>query len=745
MTVNYTTNLALGQPVTGTESGTWGDDVNNAVTSYLDIAIAGGLAVTVTTADVTLTLTQGTSVATNIGSTTAQYAILNVSGAMTAARNLILPSSSRQYVINNACTGGFLLTVKGSATTGVTLVNGEKAHVFWTGTDYSKLSNTPGGAGTFSSITNTGLTSGRVVFSTSGGLETDSAGLTFDGTNFATTGTATAAKLIPTGNSATGNGLYLPAANSVGLSTNGTNAVYINSSQNIGVGTSAPAAKLDVAGGASTTAFAVHSNSNGVLPSTTPAGLVISQNYGGGSGGAAEIDFFFNDSTFVGDNGGFRFYQKTGASTAQEMLRLTQNTVIAYTGGTEQMRITSAGLVGIGTNSPAYKLDVAGAISTNNNLTFTSTGNRITGDFSNGTVANRVMFQSSTVNGASRVGIHPNGTSAAAEMLVLNNSDTTNAGFGSIRMNASDFQITSTFNGAGTYLPMTFYTGGSERIRIDTSGNVGIGNSSPTAKLDVTGGINLSGQLLAGTSGSVYSPIVSAAYVSGTSNLYMRNLAGVNRIDSYNDPITATYPFQLNASQITFYIADVEKMRIDSSGNLTVGTTNSAPGNGSGNNVAGFSANANGTTWASRSGFEALSVNRIDTTGGVLRAASAGNQVGGISVTSSATAFNTSSDYRLKQDVAPMTGALIKVAALKPVTYKWKRDGSDGEGFIAHELAEVCPQAVTGAKDAVDADGNPEHQGIDTSFLVATLTAAIQEQQALITSLTARITALEST
>ena len=183
MTVNYTTNLALGQPVTGTESGTWGDDVNNAVTSYLDIAIAGGLAITVTTADVTLTLTQGTSSATNIGSTTAQYAILNVSGAMTAARNLILPSSSRQYVINNACTGGFLLTVKGSATTGVTMVNGEKAHVFWNGSDYAKVSNSQGGAGTFSSITNTGLTSGRVVYSTAGGLETDSANLLYSGTD----------------------------------------------------------------------------------------------------------------------------------------------------------------------------------------------------------------------------------------------------------------------------------------------------------------------------------------------------------------------------------------------------------------------------------------------------------------------------------------------------------------------------------------------------------------------------------
>jgi hypothetical protein len=88
-----------------------------------------------------------------------------------------------------------------------------------------------------------------------------------------------------------------------------------------------------------------------------------------------------------------------------------------------------------------------------------------------------------------------------------------------------------------------------------------------------------------------------------------------------------------------------------------------------------------------------------------------------------------------------MTGALAKVALLKPCTYKWNADGSDGEGFIAHELAEVVPQCVTGEKDAVDAEGNPKYQGIDTSFLVATLTAAIQEQQAIIESLKARLDA----
>jgi len=118
--------------------------------------------------------------------------------------------------------------------------------------------------------------------------------------------------------------------------------------------------------------------------------------------------------------------------------------------------------------------------------------------------------------------------------------------------------------------------------------------------------------------------------------------------------------------------------------------------------------------------------------------------IGQITGNNTNTSYTTSSDYRLKHDIAPMTGALAKVAALKPCTYVWKATGEADEGFIAHELQEVCPAAVTGEKDAVDAEGKPQYQGIDTSFLVATLTAAIQEQQAIITSLTDRITALEN-
>ena len=91
-----------------------------------------------------------------------------------------------------------------------------------------------------------------------------------------------------------------------------------------------------------------------------------------------------------------------------------------------------------------------------------------------------------------------------------------------------------------------------------------------------------------------------------------------------------------------------------------------------------------------------------------------------------------------------MQNALDVVAQLNPVTYTWKADGSDGQGFIAHELQAVVPECVTGEKDAVDAEGKPVYQGIDTSFLVATLTAALQEAHGLIKDLQARVDALEA-
>jgi hypothetical protein len=92
-----------------------------------------------------------------------------------------------------------------------------------------------------------------------------------------------------------------------------------------------------------------------------------------------------------------------------------------------------------------------------------------------------------------------------------------------------------------------------------------------------------------------------------------------------------------------------------------------------------------------------------------------------------------------------MAEALALVMQQRPVTWVWKSNGKLGKGFIAHWLQEDgAGECVSGEKDAVDADGNPEYQGIDTSFLVATLTAAIQEQQTIINDLKARVEALEA-
>lgn len=100
---------------------------------------------------------------------------------------------------------------------------------------------------------------------------------------------------------------------------------------------------------------------------------------------------------------------------------------------------------------------------------------------------------------------------------------------------------------------------------------------------------------------------------------------------------------------------------------------------------------------------------------------------GQILVNGNITGYTSVSDYRLKENIVPMVGALATIAQLNPVTYTFKDGGQKSQGFIAHELQAVVPDCVTGEKDAVKEDGTPNYQGVDTSFLVATLTAAIQE------------------
>jgi hypothetical protein len=116
-------------------------------------------------------------------------------------------------------------------------------------------------------------------------------------------------------------------------------------------------------------------------------------------------------------------------------------------------------------------------INDSGNLNFTGTGNRITGDFSNATIANRVMFQSSTVNGNTSIFAIPNGTASSSVFHTANSSDPANSSLTSINCATSESQILATRTGTGTYLPMTFYTGGSERMRVATDGATLVGQN----------------------------------------------------------------------------------------------------------------------------------------------------------------------------------------------------------------------------------------------------------------------------
>ena len=329
--------------------------------------------------------------------------------------------------------------------------------------------------------------------------------------------------------------------------------------------------------------------------------------------------------------------------------------------------------------------------------------------------------------------------------------------------------------------PITF----TQAMTLDASGNLGVGTSSPGQRLDVNGSIRVrdgSVSLTIGTAqkgaflpynrltgtGSDYTPTLFAETGLGITFAVNGSVTKAMTLDVSGNLLVGTtsapnsgevrqllarpgntfLQFQ-NTSSATgctigttgenFIIftntntigggggAYTERARIDSSGNLLVGTTSvSGTGKITTQTADGW-VHALNSTQATTQYFCDFRYN--------------GTGIGSIQGTNTATSYNTSSDYRLKNTIAPITGALAKVALLKPCTYKWKADGSDGEGFIAHELAEVVPQCVTGEKDAVDKDGNPNYQGIDTSFLVATLTAAIQEQQAIIESLKARLDA----
>ena len=280
---------------------------------------------------------------------------------------------------------------------------------------------------------------------------------------------------------------------------------------------------------------------------------------------------------------------------------------------------------------------------------------------------------------------------------------------------------------------LTIQSAGTTAMTIDTSQNVGIGTTSPQAKIHaaVTSGsgaatevARFSGSANGAGSGALIRFTNTGSGTNPGPSQY--NTGGIAAVDDTNN-FGGALLFYTPNSGVSGGGNLNERMRIDSSGNLLVGTTSSDP---SGANVTGVAIGGTGYISTCNSSNVGAIFARKTTTGDIVVFRYGTTQVGTINTNGTGVTYNSASDYRLKHDVAPLSNGLSTVSALKPVTYKWKSDDSYGEGFIAHELQEIVPLAVTGEKDAVNEDGSIKPQGVDYSKIVVHLVAAIKELKA---------------
>jgi hypothetical protein len=461
-----------------------------------------------------------------------------------------------------------------------------------------------------------------------------------------------------------------------------------------------------------------------------------------------------------------------------------------------------AGNVGIGTASPAAKLDIGSG-----NLTFSSTGQRITGDFSNATQSNRLSFQSSTTNGNTAVHALPNGTSQTSAFNVLNNSDPTNASLGQLQITSTEVRINSSITGTGTQLPMIFAVGG-ERMRLDTSGNLGIGTASPFTTLDVNG------YFTAGVRNTTNISLTSGTHYFGSSpsDLLRNNIVGnintdsttpvrlrfyksrgtsasptaVSSGDQTNDIQTYAYdgssfiqatsiqavvtatPSTNNVSSALSFSTNggssspTERMRIDSSGNVGIGTA--SPGTKldvvvSTNNGLRISDGAvTGVVYASSGPAMVVGTTsnhptvlysnnaermRITTDGEIYIAGTTDQgaynlQCNGTGVWG-AGAYVNGSDARLKDNIQSLDAGLDVVKAMRPVTFQYKPDYSKDQsvqpGFIAQELQTAM--AGKAYLEGVVQEG-PNHLNVAYQNIIPILVKAIQELEAKVAALEAK-------
>ena len=585
--------------------------------------------------------------------------------------------------------------------------------------------------------------------STSGGLSFNQY---YNGTNniYQTNGTANRVQM-----DADGFHFYQAASGTAGNTATFTESLRITSGGDIQIPTNS--AKIQLRSSGSSDYSSIFRDSGNVIQIANTAGTnIVSIDNGGDSTFAGNV--IIGDTTATSPNSADRFL-KIGKSNLQdcsiilqdavETWEIYQNDNLRFSFGTTPTTVMTmqrtTGNVGIGATSPDFALDIE-AVSSGVQLqmgrTTTSAGSTWMGSDSNGFhlgvgaygAGNSVSDPNGfTVLTSGNVGI---GTASPSEKLHVN------SGTGNVPalFESTDNLSLITFKDNNTTTDVgigaddndeVFYAGGSERMRIDSSGNVGINSG---AYLGFNGAADSSHSI-------GYDSVIDGVQVRGQNGIRFGTGSGTG----------------------------TERLRITSVGELLKGIQTAA-GQGT---LAAFNSSEIGGGYINLCRDDTATIKQI-------RFGKNGSEVGSISTTGSATAFNTSSDYRLKENVVSMTGALDRVSELKPSRFNFIADADKTvDGFLAHEVQEIVPEAISGEKDAMqdeeyevspavyedvlhpaieeelDEDGNiiteakeewtenvlkteavkdtrqvPKYQGIDQSKLVPLLVGAIQELKA---------------
>jgi hypothetical protein len=559
----------------------------------------------------------------------------------------------------------------------------------------------------------------------------------------------------------TNTGIYSPGADQVAISTNGTGRLFVDASGNVGVGVSDM-----ISYDAGSDDFVVGRSGN--------AGITIK------AGTSSFSRLQFADGTGASTYRGFVTY-----SHADDDMRFG-------TGGNERLRLTSDGKLGLGTSSPATLFHIKAGSNVTTDLPITIQNNADSLRFGIGAygLSNKVGASQDTdfyynvgrdhlfqTDGTTRVVIKEGGavgigtTSPAALLdvkvasdakLLVQDGNTT----GNVKFNATNNAVSANVNLEISASNTQFFNGGSERARIDSSGRLLVGTSTSRASY----GGNL--QIEATTSAATIAVTRNSA---NTSPAYLflgksrSTSVGGNTIVASGDqlgdisftgsdgslPVIAAsiraevdgtpgandMPGRLVFSTTSDSASSpTERLRIDSTGLVLIGAT-SLPGVGTSTTGTGFG--TSGSISVHRAAATPCYFGRSDD-GEVIALYSGTTQRGIVSISGATTTYGSVSDYRLKENIAPISEAASKVSQLKPSKFNFiEFPEQTVDGFIAHEVQEVVPEAVIGSKDAIDEDGKPIYQSIDQSKLVPLLTAALQEALAEIASLKARVTALE--